>query len=83
MNAVNHSHASKVDLELTVTPGRLILVLNDNGVGFEPSITPDGRFGLIGLNERANLLGGTLKIESLPGHGTKVEVVVPMIKEEK
>jgi two-component system, NarL family, sensor kinase len=78
INASNHSHATKIDLELTVTPIRTVLIVEDNGIGFEPSITPEGRFGLIGLNERAHLLGGTLNIKSLSGHGTKIEVVVPI-----
>jgi signal transduction histidine kinase len=39
---------------------------------------PAGRYGLVGLNERARLLGGTLRLESSPGAGTRVEVVIPL-----
>jgi two-component system, NarL family, sensor kinase len=78
MNVSHHAHASNVELHLTVTPHRAILTVEDNGNGFEPTHAPQGRFGLVGLNERAHLLGGSLKIESSPGKGTKIEVAVPI-----
>lgn len=78
MNVANHANASKVDLRLLVSPNRALLVVEDNGIGFDPASTPQGRFGLVGLNERAHLLGGALKVESSPGQGTKIEVLVPI-----
>jgi signal transduction histidine kinase len=53
-------------------------MVEDDGRGFEPPQVPTGRYGLIGLNERAKLLSGTLELESSPGVGTRVEVSVPM-----
>jgi signal transduction histidine kinase len=54
------------------------LAVADDGRGFDSSQIPKGRFGLIGLNERVKLLGGSLLIKSAPGAGTRVEVVIPL-----
>jgi signal transduction histidine kinase len=53
-------------------------MVEDDGVGFEPDqVQGEERFGLIGLKERAEALGGTLTVESAPGAGTTVVVEVP------
>ncbi len=49
------------------------LVVEDDGVGFDPS-APTARFGLAGIRERVEMLGGNLRIESSPGNGTAVVV---------
>ena len=54
------------------------LRVEDNGVGFDPTALPPDRFGVVGMGERARLLGGTLTIETSPGRGTAIEVVVPL-----
>ena len=54
------------------------LRVEDDGIGFDPATVPRGRFGLLGMSERARLLGGSLSIESSPGAGTVVETVVPV-----
>jgi two-component system NarL family sensor kinase len=77
-NAARHAAARRVILRLTIRPETATLVVEDNGQGFEPSRLPAGRYGLIGLNERAKLLGGSLKLNSSPGKGTRVEVKVPL-----
>lgn len=77
-NAVRHARASHVLLRLAVTPGEASLRVSDDGVGFDLDAVPDGRFGLIGLNERARLLGGQLDLQTSLGAGTCVEVVVPL-----
>jgi signal transduction histidine kinase len=63
---------------LISAPGRISLVIQDDGMGFDPGNIPAGRFGLVGLNERAKLLGGNLHIQSQPGAGTLVKVEVPL-----
>jgi two-component system, NarL family, sensor kinase len=78
MNVAHHARATRVDLRLTVSPHKAVMIVEDNGTGFEPNHSYQGRFGLVGLNERAHLLGGSFKIESAPGKGTIVEVVVPI-----
>lgn len=76
-------------MRLTLLPDRLALVVEDNGQGFDPAAQAGrgqsaqdrqatGHFGLLGLAERARLLGGTLKLETGPGEGARVEVVVPI-----
>ena len=48
------------------------LIIQDDGIGFDPSKETSGHFGLVGMRERAELVGGTLKIESEKGKGTRV-----------
>ncbi len=78
LNATRHAHAQHITLQLRTESTRLQLIITDDGTGFDPAHLPPGRYGLIGLNERAKLLGGTLKLESSPGQGTRVEVSVPI-----
>lgn len=77
-NVVQHADAHEVALELVVTPEQVQLTISDDGHGFDPQNIPAGRYGLVGLNERAKLLGGNLRLESGMGMGTRVEVIVPM-----
>jgi two-component system, NarL family, sensor kinase len=77
-NVAQHAHAAFVCVELTVVPEQIELVISDDGKGFDASHLPEGRYGLIGLNERAKLLGGSLEIFSEPGEGTTLTVIVPL-----
>jgi len=77
-NAVRHSGGHNANLRLTVLPKMVTLIVEDDGHGFELSRVPPDRFGLIGMNERAKLLEGKLKVHSEPGKGTKVEVRIPL-----
>jgi two-component system NarL family sensor kinase len=76
-NVVTHARAGSAHLQLATTRDRVKLVIEDDGVGFNPRDIPEGRFGLQGLNERTRLLGGSLEVRSTPGRGTRVQVVVP------
>lgn len=75
-NALRHSGASQIGLELVVAPGSAQLYVSDDGRGFDPSEAPSGHFGLIGMGERARLLGGSLRIDTAVGGGTVIEVEV-------
>ena len=77
-NAARHAEARRVRLRLTTLPDRVQLVVEDDGKGFDPSQVQQGRYGLIGLNERARLLGGRLELQSSRGEGTRIEVVIPL-----
>ncbi|MBF8285616.1 MAG: GAF sensor signal transduction histidine kinase [Anaerolineales bacterium] len=77
-NVTRHANARNVTVELVTLPDKVQLAVADDGRGFDSSQIPKGRFGLIGLNERVKLLGGSLLIKSAPGAGTRVEVVIPL-----
>jgi nitrate/nitrite-specific signal transduction histidine kinase len=73
-NIAKHSGARQVELQLECQPGQLYLLIQDDGLGFEPdSITPD-HMGMAIMHERASSIGASLKIESQVGQGTTVEL---------
>jgi signal transduction histidine kinase len=80
INALRHSQATTIEAEVQYLPGRLRLVVRDNGCGLDPQAIQSGRrthWGLTGMRERAEDIGGQLKIRSRLGAGTEVEVSVP------
>jgi PAS domain S-box-containing protein len=81
-NVGKHSHASAVELTLSFRDGGITLIVADNGKGIElapgaSDLAASGKLGMIGMQERARLLGGTLAVHSEPGAGTSVVVKVP------
>ncbi|HEU5083849.1 MAG TPA: histidine kinase [Acidimicrobiales bacterium] len=81
-NVERHAGAANLDVALTFEPDGLRLEVVDDGCGFEPA--PDvaalpeaGKLGLMGMHERAHLVGGSLEIRSGPGAGTRVVLCVP------
>jgi signal transduction histidine kinase len=80
-NAMKHAHASRIDVTLSFTPDQVEVNVTDNGRGFDADRPPppsSGHFGLFGMKERAEKLGGQLTITSRPpGGGTEVRLVVP------
>jgi len=76
-NILRHSAAENAAIELYRTGDRLVLTVEDNGIGFDPSSRTAGA-GLVGLRERADLVGGQLRIDSEPGAGTSVTLEVPL-----
>ena len=77
-NAVRHARARRLSLRLDVSSNRVSLTIVDDGQGFDPERVPQGHFGLIGMRERVRLLGGTLRLCSAPGAGTRIEVEAPL-----
>jgi signal transduction histidine kinase/ligand-binding sensor domain-containing protein len=80
-NAVKHSRASQVNIHLEMANRKLSLRVADNGRGFEQDEAfseVGGHFGLLGMRERAERLGGELRLHSEPGQGTEVAVTVPI-----
>jgi len=71
-NIVRHSEAAHITLGLTHAEDTLTLEIIDDGVGFDPQHIPSDTYGLLGLQERAGLIGGECIIESHPGHGTSI-----------
>lgn len=76
-NVAKHAGAGRVMIALEQHRDRLVLRVSDDGRGFEP-VTQHGRYGLLGIQERMQLLGGEAVIESQPGHGTRIRVRVPL-----
>jgi len=75
-NITNHSRAKSFSVHL-VSNRHTILTIEDDGIGFDAkSKEPTGHFGLVGMYERAELVGGQLKIESEKGKGTKVVLTI-------
>jgi two-component system NarL family sensor kinase len=77
-NIARHAQARRVTLRLEMLPQQVRLEIEDNGRGFDPAEPVEGHFGLVGLNERARLLGGALHLESAPGAGTRIDITVPL-----
>ena len=78
-NVARHSRATRVDIELMLSPERVGLEVVDNGVGIaDEDLNGKKALGLLGMNERALLFGGEVKITGTPGHGTRVSVSIPM-----
>ena len=78
-NICQHARATQVKVELHQQQGLLQMSITDNGVGLEAtSRNKTGSFGLVGIEERINLLGGTCAISSIPDGGTTITVSVPV-----
>jgi signal transduction histidine kinase len=79
-NAVKHSGATRITIQWNFLPGKVLLRVSDDGKGFNTAdcVGPrDGHFGLLGIRERTERLGGHVQITSTPGLGTAVTVEIP------
>jgi signal transduction histidine kinase len=80
-NICKYAKASEIKLELLMMSGELHLQIQDNGVGFNPEQNTTG-FGLQSMRDRAMALGGNLEIETSPGHGCMITVIIPLEKHD-
>ena len=79
-NAAAHANPSRIAIRLSFAPREVRLEVSDNGCGFNPSGVENGgngHYGIMGMRERVEQLGGSLEIESRPGAGTRVIAAVP------
>jgi signal transduction histidine kinase len=81
-NAVEHAQATQIILYVQCEDDTLRLTVTDDGVGFalpdQPQVlTREGHFGLLGMQERVTQLGGTFRIDTAPGQGTRIEIKLP------
>jgi two-component system NarL family sensor kinase len=77
-NLERHSNARRARVVVDTSSADVVrLVVEDDGRGFEPGGVPPRHYGLIGMNERARLVGGRLTVESTPGAGTRIVAEVP------
>jgi signal transduction histidine kinase len=79
-NAVKHARPRRIDVTISIVENTrwLELLVTDDGIGFDTSVEHLGHLGLGSMRERANGLGGTTTLDSAPGAGTRVTVVVPV-----
>jgi PAS domain S-box-containing protein len=80
-NTLRHAEAAHLQVVVTFAPDQVKLTVSDDGKGFNPEDLGDyapEHLGLLGMRERARLLGGRLDLHSSPGHGTEVEVAIPL-----
>lgn len=79
-NAVKHGQAAHIEIALAFAPTELRLRVTDDGRGFDPErdATKPGHFGLIGIRERVQKLGGQFALRSQPGAGATVEAIIPL-----
>ncbi len=80
VNALVHGKADTIKIAGTMNDGVVLCSVSDNGCGFDLALAPgvdDGHFGLQGIRERINRLGGSFTIESSPGHGTRAAFTIP------
>jgi signal transduction histidine kinase len=79
-NVSRHARASRVDINLVYQTGDVALMVEDNGVGTHEI---SGGFGLLGIKERMQLLGGSLEIDTALGQGFRLAAVVPLSMEQE
>lgn len=76
-NVLHHANAQQLTVHLTVRTDEILLMIKDDGIGFNPKTSlPSGHFGLKGMQERAQLVGGALTIHSVPSAGTTIQLVL-------
>lgn len=81
INAIRHGNATVVRVAGSLDQATLLCSVTDNGCGFDPNTAPgilQGHFGLQGVRERIEELGGMIKIASVPGKGAKVTISIPI-----
>lgn len=76
-NVARHANASELHVQLTANDGGIVLRIEDNGKGFDESIHRSKSFGLLGMEERARIMSGTLTVQGSPGKGTIIQVEIP------
>lgn len=82
-NVAKHSGAARATVTLECRAGVLRIVVADNGRGFQPAssaddLVLDGKLGLVGMQERAQIMGGNLRVDSRPGGGTSLIISIPV-----
>ena len=77
-NVVRHAQATNATVTVATAAGLLRTLVDDDGIGFDPTEPCDGHLGLHGMRERAELVGGVVRVVSAPGSGTTIVLEVPI-----
>jgi signal transduction histidine kinase len=77
-NVAKHADARRLSVTLLRKAGSVVVIVEDDGTGFDPGATGADGLGLTGMRERLALVGGTLKIEASAGAGTTIAAEVPV-----
>jgi PAS domain S-box-containing protein len=77
-NVLRHAHASHFRARIQFDPAEVRVTLSDNGKGFQRTQENDG-FGLLGIGERVATMGGTLNLQSQPGAGVTLSIILPLL----
>src|SRR5699024_7129236 len=77
-NACRHGEAKEIQVKIEFKDDVIGLVVKDGGKGFDPKERKEDAFGMIGMRERVDLLGGDMTIDSKPGHGTLIMIQIPV-----
>jgi signal transduction histidine kinase len=78
-NAIKHSRARRVSVDLRGGPDGLHVTVADDGIGFDVHMTWGKGLGLVSMRERLDPLGGTLDVRSKPGNGTRLDISLPVV----
>lgn len=82
-NTLRHSKADKMDIRIHRRQNTVRVMLRDDGVGFEMDDKKQTSYGLSTMQERVTEIGGSLQLITAPGKGTRIEIIVPLINEER
>ena len=87
-NVAKHARAKAARVEVRRDPGKLSMIVKDNGVGFDVAQVFGGQehergFGLHGMRDRVQLFGGCIEVRSSPANGTVIEIEIPLPEEEE
>lgn len=77
-NVARHSHAHRAEVTLRGGKETVAITIKDDGVGFPMNALPESALGLASMEERVSVLGGSLKVNSAPRHGTEIAVTLPL-----
>lgn len=86
-NIIRHSGANHAIVQMAFQPGDIEITIEDNGKGFAvprspAEFAPSGHFGLLGMFERAELIGGELEVDASPGKGTRLTISAPYVPQK-
>lgn len=81
-NALRHSRAEKMEIKLLRSTDIVRLSIRDNGVGFDLDVKKHASYGIVSMKERVNEIGGSIHIITAPDKGTRIDIRVPIVKEE-